>query len=55
MIKIVNSNLIIDLCPHERYLKYLPQQHRFIEVKKYTFQPHGDDRGQLIAIEENKE
>lgn len=35
MIKIMNSNLIIDLCQQERYLKYLPQQHRFVEVKKY--------------------
>ena len=35
MIKIVNNNLIIDLCPQERYLKYLPSQNRFIEVKKY--------------------
>ena len=26
-----------------------------MEVKKYTFPPHGDDRGQLIAIEENKD
>jgi hypothetical protein len=35
MIKIINNNLIIDLCPQERYLKYLPSQNRFIEVKKY--------------------
>lgn len=26
-----------------------------MQVKKYVFQPHGDDRGQLIAIEENKD
>ena len=26
-----------------------------MDVKKYTFPPHGDDRGQLIAIEENKD
>ena len=31
----MNNNLVIDLCPQERYLKYLPQQQRFIEVKKY--------------------
>lgn len=35
MIKIVHNNLIIDLCPKERYLKYLPHQQHFIEVKKY--------------------
>jgi hypothetical protein len=35
MIKIIHNNLIIDLCPKERYLKYLPHQQRFIEVKKY--------------------
>ena len=35
MIKVMNSNLIIDLCQQERYLKYLPQHGRFIEVKKY--------------------
>ena len=26
-----------------------------MEVKKYVFQPHGDDRGQLIALEEFKD
>ena len=26
-----------------------------MEVKMYTFPPHGDDRGQLIAIEEQKD
>ena len=26
-----------------------------MEVKRYTFPPHGDDRGQLVAIEENKD
>ena len=26
-----------------------------MEVKLYTFPPHGDDRGQLVAIEENKD
>ncbi|MBQ1263652.1 MAG: WxcM-like domain-containing protein [Oscillospiraceae bacterium] len=26
-----------------------------MEVKKYTFAPHGDDRGQLIAIEQLKD
>lgn len=35
MIKIMNNNLIIDLCLNERYLKYLPHQQRFVEVKKY--------------------
>lgn len=35
MLKIVHNNLIIDLCNQERYLKYLPHQKRFIEVKKY--------------------
>ena len=35
MIKIIHNNLIIDLCPKERYLKYLPHQQHFIEVKKY--------------------
>lgn len=35
MIKIINNNLVIDLCSQERYLKYLPYQERFIEVKKY--------------------
>jgi len=35
MIKIINNNLVIDLCQQERYLKYLPYQQRFIEVKKY--------------------
>ena len=35
MIKIMNNNLVIDLCSQERYLKYLPYQKRFVEVKKY--------------------
>lgn len=35
MLKVIYNNLIIDLCSQERYLKYLPQQKRFIEVKKY--------------------
>ena len=35
MIKIENNNILIDLCTKERYLKYLPYQNRFIEVKKY--------------------
>ena len=35
MVKIIHNNLIIDLCPKERYLKYLSGQNRFIEVKKY--------------------
>lgn len=26
-----------------------------MEVKKYTFPPHGDDRGQLVAIEAMKD
>ncbi len=26
-----------------------------MEIKKITFQIHGDDRGQLVALEENKE
>ena len=26
-----------------------------MEIKKYIFEPHGDDRGQLVAIEENKD
>lgn len=26
-----------------------------MEIKKYNFQPHGDSRGQLIAIEECKD
>ena len=25
-----------------------------MQVIKYVFQPHGDDRGQLIALEEPK-
>lgn len=24
-----------------------------MEIKKYEFEPHGDDRGQLVALEEN--
>ena len=35
MIKIIHNNLVIDLCKEERYLKYLPQQNHYIEVKKY--------------------
>ena len=35
MLKIIHNNLVIDLCPQERYLKYLPYQERFVEVKKY--------------------
>lgn len=35
MVKIIYNNLIIDLCREERYLKYLPQQNHYIEVKKY--------------------
>lgn len=26
-----------------------------MQIIKYTFQQHGDDRGQLVALEENKE
>lgn len=26
-----------------------------MQIIKYTFQPHGDDRGQLVALEEFKE
>ena len=26
-----------------------------MEIKKYTFPPHGDERGQLVAIEEGKD
>lgn len=26
-----------------------------MQVVKYVFQPHGDDRGQLIALEEFKD
>lgn len=26
-----------------------------MEIRKYSFQEHGDDRGQLIALEETKE
>ena len=26
-----------------------------MDIKKYTFPPHGDDRGQLVAIEEMKD
>lgn len=26
-----------------------------MQVIKYMFQPHGDDRGQLVALEENKD
>lgn len=26
-----------------------------MEIKKYVFQPHGDDRGQLVALEEYKD
>lgn len=35
MLKLMNGNLILDICKKERYLKYLPQQKRFVEVKKY--------------------
>lgn len=35
MIKIIHNNIIVDICSTERYLKYLPYQNRFIEVKKY--------------------
>ena len=26
-----------------------------MDIRKYTFPPHGDDRGQLVAIEEMKD
>lgn len=26
-----------------------------VEVIKYLFQPHGDERGQLVSLEEHKE
>lgn len=26
-----------------------------MEIKKYLFPPHGDDRGQLVVVEENKD
>ena len=35
MIKIIHNNIVVDLCSTERYLKYLPYQNRFVEVKKY--------------------
>lgn len=35
MVKIIHNNLVIDLIPKERYLKYLQNRQRFIEVKKY--------------------
>ena len=35
MLKVIHNNLVIDLCTQNRYLKYLPYQQRFIEVKKY--------------------
>lgn len=35
MIKLVCNNVIIDVCPQERYLKYSETQNRFIEVKRY--------------------
>ena len=35
MKKVIYNNLIIDLCRDSRYLKYLPQQQRFVEVKPY--------------------
>lgn len=35
MLKLMNNNLIVDICKKERYLKYLPVQKRFIEVKQY--------------------
>lgn len=35
MVKIIYNNITIDICSKERYLKYLPSQNRFIEVKKY--------------------
>lgn len=35
MLKIIHNNLVIDLCTQERYLKYLPHQQRFVEVKRY--------------------
>ena len=35
MKKVIYNNLIIDLCRDSRYLKYLPQQRRFIEAKPY--------------------
>lgn len=35
MLKVVHNNVIIDVCPQERYLKYLEPQNRFVEVKKY--------------------
>ena len=35
MKKVIHNNLIIDLCRDSRYLKYLPQQQRFVEAKPY--------------------
>ena len=35
MVKIISNNLTIDLCKKERFLKYLPQQDRYVEVKQY--------------------
>lgn len=35
MVKIVCNNVIIDVLPQERYLKYQEEQNRFVEVKKY--------------------
>ena len=31
------------------------KENRIMQVVKYVFQPHGDDRGQLVALEEFKD
>ena len=31
------------------------EEWQYMEVIKYVFQPHGDDRGQLVALEEFKD
>ena len=36
MLKLMSGDLIVDICKKERYLKYLPVQKRFVEVKKYV-------------------
>ena len=49
----MNSNLIIDLCQQERYLKYLPQQGRFVEVKKYMLDQNPELRTMYNENDDN--
>jgi WxcM-like, C-terminal. len=41
--------------PFEKWAGNLDKEGVVMQVIKYVFQPHGDERGQLVALEEFKD